>query len=91
MVKKALFFLPSKEYQYTNSYNVPKVKLLSQEEKSRYANKEYLLKNLFLGQDIQNLNNDISKENDYIFNYILFPIFNNDYFFHLIMIIILQL
>ena len=79
--KKALFFLPSKEYQYTNSYNVPKVKLLSQEEKSRYANKEYLLKNLFLGQDIQNLNNDISKENDYIFNYILFPIFNNDYFF----------
>ena len=79
--KKTLFLLTSKEYQYSSSHNVPKVKLLSQEEKNRYDNKEYILKNLYLGQDVQNIYNQTTKETDYIFNYILFPIFNNDYFF----------
>ena len=79
--KKALFFLTSKEYQYTNSHSVPKIKPLSQEEKYRYENKDYILKNLYLGQDIQSSYNQNTEESDYIFNYILFPIFNNDYFF----------
>ena len=79
--KKTLFFLTSKEYQYTNTHNVPKVKPLSQEEKNRYENKDYILKNLFFGQEIQNEYNQTTEETDYIFNYILFPIFNNDYFF----------
>ena len=79
--KKVLFFLNSKEYQYSSSHNVPRIKGLSQEEKNRYDNKEYILKNLYLGQDIQNTSNEVNKEKEYIFNYILFPKFNNDYFF----------
>ena len=79
--KKVLFFLNSKEYQYSSSHNVPRIKGLSQEEKNRYDNKEYLLKNLYLGQDIQYTSNEVNKEKEYIFNYILFPKFNNDYFF----------
>ena len=79
--KKALFFLTSKEYHYTNIHNVPKVKPLSQEEKYRYESKDYILKNLFFGQEIQNIYNQATDDNDYIFNYILFPIFNKDYFF----------
>ena len=73
--------MTSNEYQYNNTHNVPKVKSLSQEEKNRYENKEYILKNLYLGQEITNIYNDITKENDYIFNYILFPVFNKDYFY----------
>ena len=79
--KKTLFFLTSKEYQYNNTHNVPKVKSLSQEEKNRYDNKEYILKNLYLGQEINNIYNELTKENDYVFNYILFPVLNKDYFF----------
>ena len=78
--KKILFFLTSKEYQYSNTHNVPKVKQLSPEEKNRYDNKEYILKNLYFGQEIQSENDEKTGENNYIFNYILFPIFNNDYF-----------
>ena len=78
--KKILFFLTSKEYQYSNTHNVPKVKQLSLEEKNRYDNKEYILKNLYFGQEIQSENDEKTGENNYIFNYILFPIFNNDYF-----------
>ena len=78
--KKILFFLTSKEYQYSNTHNVPKVKQLSLEEKNRYDNKEYILKNLYFGQEIQSENDEKAGENNYIFNYILFPIFNNDYF-----------
>ena len=79
--KKTLFFLTSNEYQYSNVHNIPKVKPLSPEEKYRYENKDYILKNLFFGQDIQNEYNQTTEETEYIFNYILFPIFNNDYFF----------
>ncbi|MBQ3438116.1 MAG: hypothetical protein IJG31_06425, partial [Fusobacterium sp.] len=38
-------------------------------------------KNLFLGQDIDSEYNSNTEEFDYIFNYILFPVLNNDYFF----------
>ena len=80
--KKVLFFLNSKEYQYSSSHNVPRIKGLSQEEKNRYDNKEYILKNLYFGQDIQNKLNKENEDKEYIFNYILFPKFNNDYFFY---------
>ena len=79
--KKGLFFLSSKEYQYSSTHNVPKVKPLSIEEKNRYDNKEYILKNLFFGQEIGFQNEENEEEENYKFNYILFPIFNNDYFF----------
>ncbi len=79
--KKVLYFLVSKEYQYHDTYNVPKVKPLSEEEKKRYVNNNYILKSLYLGQDIQNQYNEKTDVYEYYFNYILFPIFNNDYFF----------
>ena len=79
--KKVLYFLTSKEYQYHTTFNVPKVKPLSEEEKKRYESKDYILKNLYLGQEIQNQYNEKTDDNEYYFNYILFPIFNNDYFF----------
>ena len=79
--KKALFFLTSKEYQYKHTFNVPKPKELSQEEKYRYENKNYKNKNLYLGQDIDSEYNSNTDEFDYIFKYILFPVLNNDYFF----------
>ena len=79
--KKLLFFLTSKEYQYNHTYNIPKVKELSQEEKYRYENKYYKIKNLYLGQDIENEYNNITDNFDYLFDYILFPVLNNDYFF----------
>jgi len=80
--KKPLFFLNSKEYEYKHIYNIPKVKELSLEEKNRYDKNNYILKNLFLGQDIDIEYNKSIQENDYYFNYILFPILNNDYFFY---------
>ena len=79
--KKALYFLTSKEYQYKHTYNVPKVKELSQEEKFRYENKIYKIKNLYLGQDIEIEYNKDTEEFDYFFNYLLFPVLNNDYFY----------
>ena len=79
--KKAIFFINSTEYQYKHVYNVPKVKELSLEEKNRYSNKNYKVKNLFLGQDIESELNSNTNEEDYIFNYILFPVLNNDYFY----------
>ena len=80
--KKPLFFLNSKEYEYKHIFNIPKVKELSLEEKNRYNNNNYILKNLFLGQDIDIEYNINTEENDYFFNYILFPVLNNDYFFY---------
>ena len=80
--KKAIYFLTSKEYQYHNTHNVPRVKPLSEDEKRRYDNDDYILKNLYLGQDIQSHLNKKTEEYEYYFNYILFPIFNNDYFFY---------
>ena len=80
--KKPLFFLNSKEYEYKHIFNIPKVKDLSLEEKNRYNNNNYILKNLFLGQDIDIEYNINTEENDYFFNYILFPVLNNDYFFY---------
>ena len=79
--KNVLFFLNSEEYQYKYIYNVPKVKELSQEEKYRYDNKNYKLKNLFLGQNIENEYNNNTDDFDYFFDYILFPVLNNDYFY----------
>lgn len=80
--KKPIFFFNSKEYEYKHIYNIPKVKELSLEEKNRYDNNYYILKNLFLGQDIDIEYNFNIQENDYYFNYILFPVLNNDYFFY---------
>ena len=77
--KKPLFFLTSKEYQYTHTYTVPTVKELSNEEKYRYENKDYIIKNLYLGQNIEKEYNQNGKFY-YNFNYILFPMLNNDYF-----------
>ena len=79
--KKALYLLTSKEYHYKHIYIVPKVKELSKEEKYRYEDKLYKLKNLYLGQFIENEYNNNTEENDFIFNYTLFPILNNDYFY----------
>ena len=79
--KKALYFLTSKEYQYKHTYNVPKVKELSQEEKNRYGNKLYKIKNLYLGQDIEIEYNNETDTFDYFFNYFLFPVLNNDFFY----------
>ena len=79
--KKDLFFLTSKEYQYNHTYNIPKVKGLSQDEKNRYDNKSYKIKNLYFGQDIENEYNKNTDDFDYLFDYVLFPVLNNDYFY----------
>ena len=71
---KSISFLASKEYDFKSLHKIPKVKELVNEELNKYKNKKYYLKNLYKGQDI------IFEKNNYFFNYILFPKFNEDYY-----------
>ena len=90
VINKNTPFLKSKEFEYTQSYIIPETDPLSIEEKSKYDNTEYILNNLLNGQYIQknkikeddkqnNINNN-EINNDIIFNYYLFPKFDDDYF-----------
>ena len=72
---KSTSFLSSQEYNYKSVHKIPKAKELIQEELNKYKNKNYYIKNLLKGQDI------IFENNRYFFNYILFPKFNNDFYF----------
>ena len=78
--KKKLVFLNSKEYIHNHIYNVFKPKELSIEEKSRYENKDYRIRNLYFGQNIEIIKGEKENEKEYFFNYLLFPKLNNDFF-----------
>lgn len=72
---KSTLFLSTQDYNYKNVHKIPKTKELIEEELYKYKNKNYYMKNLLKGQDI------IFKKNSYFFHYILFPKFNNDFYF----------
>ena len=81
-------FLKSKEYEHTQTFKIPETEPLTDEEKYKFENREYILDNLLKGQYIKkkesiinNINNNIIKDNeDIIINYFVFPKFNEDYF-----------
>jgi len=87
--KKNIILLNSKKYEFNNIYEIPKVKNLSNKEK-KILEKEEDRNNLILyGQKIMEEKDEITGENNYLFNYFLFPILNkyfvetispNDYF-----------
>ena len=76
MKKKSTSFLLSKEYEYKSMHKIPKVNPLMEEELDKYKNNNYYIKNVSKGQVIT------FEKNDYFFNYILFPKFNEDFFNH---------
>ena len=62
---KSVLYLNSKEYEYQEVYTIPILNGLSQREKHRYNNKNYILSSLLLGQEIvqEKINNNFTKEN----------------------------
>ena len=62
---KSVLYLNSKEYEYQEVYKIPILNGLSQREKHRYNNKNYILSSLLLGQEIvqEKINNNFTKEN----------------------------
>ena len=74
---KSVSFINSKEYEYKDAYKIPILNGLSQREKHRYYDKNYILNSLLLGQEIvqEKLNNkntykieENSKDNNNIIN-----------------------
>jgi hypothetical protein len=78
--KKSCFLLDSKDYEYFKIYEVPQAKMLSKEEKQFFINKKNINHLLKYGQKV---NIEISKttnEEDYSFEYYVFPALNNFFF-----------
>ena len=59
---KPIVFLTSKEYEYKNIIHIPIAKELSEKEKNRYKDKNYILINLLFGQEI--INAEVEKNDD---------------------------
>ena len=49
---KPILFLNSKEYEFVQTYQIPIINGLNSREKRRYIDKNYILNNLLLGQEI---------------------------------------
>ena len=77
--KKSTIFLDSKEYEYNNTYVIPQTKFLAKREKDCFINENYRNNCLFYGQKIT-VETDQKNEENYSFEYYLFPILIN-YFF----------
>ena len=78
--KKSYVFLISKDYDFNNKYEVPQSKALSQEEKNFFINEEDNQNLLSYGQKVHIEFNKETKEEEYIFDYYLFPILNKSFF-----------
>ena len=64
---KPILFLNSKEYEFMQTYSIPMINGLHSREKKRYIDKNYILNNLVLGQEII-IENNKSNNNNIIIN-----------------------
>ena len=78
--KRPTIFLDSKEYEHRHIYEIPKSQILSKKEKNFFSNEEDRNKLLFYGQKIIAGKNNNSNEEDYTFQYYVFPILNKSFY-----------
>ena len=78
--KKSTVFLDSKEYEHSLIYEIPQSKLLSKREKYFFINENERKNLLFYGQKVNIEINPKTKEEDYTFEYYVFPILNKSFY-----------
>ena len=78
--KKSTVFLDSKEYDHSLIYEIPQSKLLSKREKYYFINENDRNNLLLYGQKIITEINPKTKEEDYSFDYYVFPILNKSFY-----------
>jgi hypothetical protein len=78
--KKPTIFLDSKEYEHRHIYDIPQSQLLSKKEKNFFLKKEDRDDLLFYGQKIIAEKNNETNEEDYSFEYYVFPILNKAFY-----------
>ena len=78
--KKAIVFLDSKEYEHSLIYEIPQSKLLSEREKNFFRNEEERKSLLLYGQKINTETNKETNEENYLFEYYVFPILNKSFY-----------
>ena len=76
---KPCILLTSKDYDYIKTYEVPQTKSLSKEEKNMFSGKN-INKLLLFGQKITIEKKSKICDEEYIFDYYLFPMLNNSFF-----------
>ena len=78
--KNKIILLNSKEYEYSNKYEIPKAKPLSKYEKKLFVDETERNKLILYGEKIIEEKNENSGNKDYLFNYIIFPILNKNFY-----------
>ena len=78
--KKSTVFLDSKEYDHTYVYEIPQSQKLSKKEINFFINEQDRNNLLFYGQKVNKEINKTTNEEDYTFEYFIFPILNKSFF-----------
>ena len=78
--KRINAFLNSTDYEYKSKYEIPNFKILSKEEKLIYSDEKKRNDLIINGQLINKEINKKTNEEEYIFEYYLFPILNESFF-----------
>ena len=78
--KNNIILLNSKEYEYNDIYEVPKVKALSKTEKKFFINVAERDELILYGQKITEEKDKNSDDKDYLFNYFIFPVLNKNFY-----------
>lgn len=78
--KKTTFFLDSKEYEHSHTYEIPHARTLSKKEKNFFINISERNDLLLYGQKINEEKDKKTNDIDYSFEYFLFPILNKNFF-----------
>ena len=78
--KRMNIFLNSADYDYKIKYEIPNSKMLAKEEKMIYSNEKERNNLIINGQLVNKEINKKTNEEEYIFEYYLFPILNESFF-----------
>ena len=78
--KKKTVFLDSKEYEHTYVYEIPQSQKLSKKEKNFFVNEQDRNNLLFYGQKVNKEINQTTNEEEYTFEYFIFPVLNKSFF-----------
>ena len=78
--KNKIILLTSKEYEYNKNYEVPEAKTLSKNEKKLFINELERNKLILYGEKITEEKDKNSDDKDYLFNYIIFPVLNKNFY-----------
>jgi len=78
--KKANIFLNSTDYDYKSKYEIPNSKILAKEEKMIFSDEKERNNLILNGQLVIKEKNKKTNEEEFIFEYYLFPILNESFF-----------